>query len=446
MKIASKSNSLISSIFKKEKNHKKISNKNNTQIIKKLIFHIHLFTIILLITKIPLASAREVTCDNLGICKIIYGPKEIYIPDSFTPNFYMDQDKYLKEESENKLYYNDLPEGSFIDEKFDNSVPFLTGSKKFQCADGLRECPGKCCRSGICSDPSNVCLNNIYTRNLIWIITGSLFAFLLIIYWIAFFYLGVKYNKMFLESKNIKNLDMIYRKPFKKIDRDEDFPDTEFDPNLNYDKYKKENQEEKLENENDNEENLNIINDDEIFNKNIRENLQMNKTGIIKEDLENFKNEEIFEGRNSKTFHREINLEKEIDFETNKHKGHEKGNLNTGIKTNLISENENLKEFKAPNKFLNENDENLENKNDEEFEIDLKKKSEDVDLFQPSNMDSNFMKKKYAKKNSSKNSSSKKSININNEENINNENENEENIEGNYFFYLNFITFLFNFF
>jgi len=232
---------------------------------------------------IPMICSRNVSCDNIGICKITYSDAYEYIPKPFGINLNFFQDKYLKEDFQKYVYLNNTV-GSYFEYTMDPNVEYLFGTNKYQCADGLDECPSKCCKQGICSDPSNVCLKYKNTRDLILIITGSLFLFFTIIYWIIFFYLGIKYNSGFSEGKNIKALDMIYRKPFKKLETQE-APDTEFNPNVNYEEFIRKKGEDEIENENP----------EIIENRKTYKNIENESVLINEENLkENQSNEENF--------------------------------------------------------------------------------------------------------------------------------------------------------
>ncbi len=206
------------------------------------------FLLILIISLLlPKNETRKVSCDEFNSCKITYDSGKEYIPSAFGVNLNFIYDKNLKKDSD--LYDSQLnstiAESMIYNTKLDPKVEMLFGSQTYQCADGLDECPGMCCKMGICSDPSNVCLRQKANRNLIFIITGSLFGLLIFAYWIVFFYLGVKYNSTFSDGSNIKELDMIYRKPFKKVVENMDGPpDTEFNPNANYESFAKKKHEE----------------------------------------------------------------------------------------------------------------------------------------------------------------------------------------------------------
>ena len=154
---------------------------------------------------------------------------------------------------------------------------------------------------------------------MIFIFVGGFFFIFTVGYWIIFFYLGVKYNSMFLQSKNIENLDKIYRMPFRKEENKENH-DTEFDPNLNYNNFNKKKEEENNEN-----------------NKNkIDENVGM--------------------------YREENNSEKNKDYEDNKISGKNKENLTKYQQVDLVENNKSFDEINFKNNKVDENTSNKEEK------------------------------------------------------------------------------------
>lgn len=221
-----------SHLIKISSQYKKIQISNSST--KKLN---RIYTFLLIISYLTQIKTRKISCNELNFCKITYDSGTEYIPSAFGANSNFFQEKYVKANSEKNEDQITKTTSSIFTTKFDPKVEMLFGSQNFQCADGLDECPGKCCKLGFCADPSNVCLRKKADRNLIFVITGSLFSVFVIAYWIVFFFLGIKYNSTFSDGSNIKELDMIYRKPFKKVENAEAPPDTEFNPNANYEQY-----------------------------------------------------------------------------------------------------------------------------------------------------------------------------------------------------------------
>lgn len=275
-----------------------------------------LISFLILINQTCLISLREVSCEISGVCKISYLKNKQYIPVAFSVNYNFFQDKNLKESIKISSSNNtNLATGSLYSNLFDPNIQLLVGSKKYQCADGLNECLQKCCKLGLCSDPSNVCLKHKMSRDIILIVTSSIFILLAIIYWIIFFYLGIKYNKQFLESKSIKNLDLIYRKPFKKIssnDNDDidkenlnDNPDIDFNPNMNYENFnKKKEDEENMKHEIEMFQKVQIADDYNLNSSKNTHNINninnINNVNIIDDDLHEIKDDKFRTSSNTK--------------------------------------------------------------------------------------------------------------------------------------------------
>ncbi len=340
----------------------------------KLVFYLFLFCL-----QFKPTFQRKISCDQLGLCKITYNNNKEYTPNPFEVNLNLFEDKYIKEDNYQKLYFNYSTVESVISVQPDPSVDFLFGSNKYQCADGLRECPEKCCKFGLCSDPSNVCLKHIYNRELIYAITGSIFGVFIIVYWIIYFYLGVNYNSNFSLGNNIKSLDMIYRKPFVREQEAVDKPDTEFNPHANIEEYENRlKTKEYRENMNNNMNNINYCNlDDQLVDNN-----NYKEINILTED--NLKKET------------NINIHKNSDnqlneiIEINNNDNRDKKFLNE------ILENQSSSAYKLKSEFssLNAGIDNKTNNRNKRFK----------------NLD--FNNKKLIKQNSNSNSNDIKSQNI----------------------------------
>lgn len=78
----------------------------------------------------------------------------------------------------------------------------LSGDKGYECAGGLSECANSCCSDkGMCSDTLYSCGEKRDTKDLIYIITCSIFGGFVIFYWVTFFVLGCRYNKHTLKTQ-----------------------------------------------------------------------------------------------------------------------------------------------------------------------------------------------------------------------------------------------------
>lgn len=82
----------------------------------------------------------------------------------------------------------------------------LKGSKEYECAGGLNECVNSCCNKGICQGISLYCNTEEDKIIEIYIIIGSIFAFLIIVYWLIFVIMGCHFNsnkeKYYVLKKN----------------------------------------------------------------------------------------------------------------------------------------------------------------------------------------------------------------------------------------------------
>jgi hypothetical protein len=134
----------------------------------------------------------QLECSDAGSCSITYssnqklmiGPGIIPInPEKFIVPFKVGTVSADPPSNINIAQYNEL----------ESMNSYLDGSN-YQCADGLGECKNACCYKGKCVDPSNVCREFSSLSHMIIILVTIAFGFLILIYWIAFYYLGVRHN------------------------------------------------------------------------------------------------------------------------------------------------------------------------------------------------------------------------------------------------------------
>ena len=81
----------------------------------------------------------------------------------------------------------------------------LSGKKGYECAGGISECANSCCSiQGFCSDTQYSCGEKRDNKNLIYIITCSLFGAFTIFYWVTYFVIGCRYNKQAIKTQKEK--------------------------------------------------------------------------------------------------------------------------------------------------------------------------------------------------------------------------------------------------
>jgi hypothetical protein len=144
------------------------------------------------IVLIALVNSYDLECTDAGLCsitftnqqKMIIGPGIIPInPEKFIVPFKVGTVSTDPPSNVNIAQYNELElQNKYID------------YSEFQCADGLGECINACCYKGKCVDPSNVCREYTSLSHMIIILVIIAFGFLIIVYWIAYYYIGVRHN------------------------------------------------------------------------------------------------------------------------------------------------------------------------------------------------------------------------------------------------------------
>jgi hypothetical protein len=151
-----------------------------------------MFKYSLLVLCINLSFNYDLECTDAGSCSITFtnqqklaiGPGIIPInPEKFIVPFKVGTVSSDPPSAVNIAQYNEL----------EMLNKYLDGSS-FQCADGLGECINACCYKGKCVDPSNVCREFSSLSHMIIILVIIAFGFLIIIYWIAYYYIGVRHN------------------------------------------------------------------------------------------------------------------------------------------------------------------------------------------------------------------------------------------------------------
>jgi hypothetical protein len=97
-----------------------------------------------------------------------------------------------------------------VDQKYPGFSKYglLPESNIYECAGGLDECIGGCCKNGMCSDPRNTCVIYSNDINLIYLITGFLTFIIIFTYWTIFLAFGVIFNT----KPKTKKTDNIYSK------------------------------------------------------------------------------------------------------------------------------------------------------------------------------------------------------------------------------------------
>lgn len=152
---------------------------------------INLLLIIFLFS--PLLFQRTTKCDNLGKCEIITSTKIIITPE---PNFFSLSPSLLSSEP---LFQSDqtditiLPQGDL--KGLSQFGPLRKSSIGYECSGGLSECVNSCCLNGFCVNLQYICQVKKEQIGTIYILTISMFALLIVIYWSMFFYIGYRYNK-----------------------------------------------------------------------------------------------------------------------------------------------------------------------------------------------------------------------------------------------------------
>ena len=77
----------------------------------------------------------------------------------------------------------------------------LKGKKGYECSGGLWECIDSCCLDGFCVQILHYCKSEVDNVELIYIICGSSFVFLISIYWMTYFIIGWNFNKNYFVSE-----------------------------------------------------------------------------------------------------------------------------------------------------------------------------------------------------------------------------------------------------
>lgn len=137
-------------------------------------------------------------CDQAGRCYIseTKGGEGIYLMPGYLPIF--PDNNVIPEVSEsagNTSFNVDSLTG------FSLYGP-LSGENGYECAGGLSECANSCCSDkGMCSDTLYSCGEKRDTKDLIYIITCSVFGGFVIAYWVTYFVLGCRYNKHTLKTQ-----------------------------------------------------------------------------------------------------------------------------------------------------------------------------------------------------------------------------------------------------
>ena len=137
-------------------------------------------------------------CDQAGRCYIseTENGEGIYLMPGYLPIF--------PESTVIPVSSNDKGETSFSVDSLTGFSLYgpLSGRKGYECAGGLSECANSCCSDqGYCSDTLYSCGEKRDNKDLIYIITCSIFGAFTIFYWVTFFVLGCKYNKHTLKTQ-----------------------------------------------------------------------------------------------------------------------------------------------------------------------------------------------------------------------------------------------------
>ena len=159
---------------------------------------INLLLIIFFIS--PLLSQRTTKCDNLGKCEIITPMKIVITPEpnsfSLSPSLLSSDPIYQSDQTDITI----LPQGDL--KGFSEYGPLRKSSIGYECSGGLSECVNSCCLNGFCVNLQYICQVKKDQIGTIYILTISMFALLIVIYWSMFFYIGYRYNKKYSQPKS----------------------------------------------------------------------------------------------------------------------------------------------------------------------------------------------------------------------------------------------------
>ena len=147
----------------------------------------------ILLFSYPILSQHITKCDNLGKCTITTSNNNVITPQ---PNSFVISPSTLSSEP---IYQSDQTEITILPQGDLKGISEYGTLKKssigYECSGGLDECVNSCCLNGYCVKLQYICEVKKEQIGTIYILTTSMFALLIVIYWSMFFYIGYPYNK-----------------------------------------------------------------------------------------------------------------------------------------------------------------------------------------------------------------------------------------------------------
>ena len=182
------------------------------KIIHKRFKLLKIFYLYIIITQIKNIYSYTVYCDYMGDCSFIVKNKTYNITERNIPLY--------KEIANGDIDYkwNDTYYNLKLEKQIDgvSNYGLLKGTKNgYECSGGLLECKDSCCLDGFCVEILFFCDKEKEHIALLYMLIGTFFLTLLILYWSTYCLLGCKYKDDL--TKTMKEEEEIYS--FMKIEK-----------------------------------------------------------------------------------------------------------------------------------------------------------------------------------------------------------------------------------